>query len=297
MKKVILAVFMTSLLVAQPQSDIAITYGYNKFDDPLMLRDARGFYGIRGGVYQDNGVGFQLGYEQAKGANCQGLNLNRIYANALLQSTQVGRLKPYGLLSLGYETSNIAEHKPNQTFIGVGVGVRYALAQNINGFLETRVLRKLKSDDTDIITTLGLAFALNSSNSPTYLKQQTAIHNYRTQPEVSAPSVVVDSGYTQQRTQPVARYVEPYVEPYQERVIATQKQYYIQLVALASTSPDRYIQKLYARGINNVEVKKIVRGGREMSLVVVGPYYDRREAGRNLRKLKRVSRGAFVAKL
>jgi hypothetical protein len=294
MKKVILFIFMTGLLFAQNQSDIAFTAGYNKFDDPLMLREHRGFYGIRGGVYQDNGFGLQLGYEQANGANCQGLDLKRYYANALLQSTQAGKLKPYGLLSLGYETSNIHEHKPDQTFIGAGVGVRYALAQNVNGFIETRVLRKLKSDDTDIITTLGLAYVLN--NNISMYPQQRAVYTPRVQPEVLTP--VIEETRYQQRAQPAAVYVEPYVEPYQERVaVETQKDYYVQLGAFASTNPDAYVQKLYSRGIDNVQVKQVVRGGRSISLVVVGPYYDRRDATKNLRRLKRVNRGAFITKL
>ncbi len=294
MKKIILFIFMTSLLFAQTERDIAFTTGYNKFDDPNFLREGRFFFGIRGGVYQDN-YGYQLGYEHAQGANCQGLNLKRIYANALMISKQPNGLNPYGLLSAGYEMSNIHEHKPDQTFIGAGVGLRKSLSPNVNGFIETRILRKLKSDDTDIITTLGLAYALNSTNIPAYTQPQ-AIYSHRVQPEVSAP-VVVDSGYVQ-IIQPVATYAEPYVEPYQERVaVETQKQYYVQLIALSSTNPDRYIQKLYARGIDNVEVKQIVRGGRVLSLVVVGPYYDRNEAAQNLRKLKRVSRGAFITKM
>jgi len=294
MKKIIAFIFMTTLLFAQTERDIAFTTGYNKFDDPDYLRKGRFFFGIRGGVYQDN-YGYQLGYEHAQGANCQGLNLKRIYANALMISKQPNGLNPYGLLSAGYEMSNIHEHKPDQTFIGIGAGLRKSLSPNVNGFIETRVLRKLKSDDTDIITTLGLAYALNSTDIPAYT-QQRVIYNHRVQPEVSAP-VIVDSRY-EQRTQPVATYVEPYVQPYQESVVvATKKQYYVQLIALSSTNPDRYIQKLYARGIDNVAVKQIVRGGRALSLVVVGPYYDRSEAAQALGKLKRVSRGAFVTKL
>lgn len=102
---------MTSLLFAQTEQDIAFTTGYNKFDDPDYLRKGRFFFGIRGGVYQYN-YGYQLGYEHAKGANCQGLNLKRIYANALMISKQ-----PNGL-------------NPDQTFVGLGAGLRKSLSPN-----------------------------------------------------------------------------------------------------------------------------------------------------------------------
>ncbi len=279
MKSIIAFIFMTSLLFAQTERDVAFTTGYNKFDDPDYLRKGRFFFGIRGGVYQ-NGYGYQLGYEHAQGANCQGLNLKRIYANALMISKQQSGLNPYGLLSAGYEMSNIHDHKPDQTFIGAGVGLRKSLSQNVNGFVETRVLRKLKSDDTDIITTLGLAYALDSV------------------PQTVTNSIVVDNKYELHRPQPVISKVEPYIEPYIDPIIVdTSKYYYVQMVALATTSPEPYLQKLYARGIDNAQVKEVNSRGRVLSLVVVGPFYDRNEAVQNLRKLKRVSRGAFITKL
>jgi hypothetical protein len=293
MKKIIAFIFMTSLLFAQTERDIAFTTGYNKFDDPEYLRNGRFFFGIRGGVYQDNGYGFQLGYEQANGANCQGLNLKRIYTNALMISKQPNGLNPYGLLSAGYEMSNIHDHKPDQTFIGIGAGLRKSLTPNVNGFVETRVLRKLKSDDTDIITTLGLAYALDS-RAPEYREQREV---YSSVPQPAANSIVVNGEYELHRPQSVVPNAEPYTPPYTEPVVVdTQKHYYVQMVALATTSPEPYLQKLYARGIDNAQVKEVNIRGRALSLVVVGPFYDRREAVQNLRKLKRVSRGAFITK-
>ena len=284
MKRIIAFIFMTSLLFSQTERDIALTIGDNNFDDPEFLRKDRFFFGIRGGVYQDN-YGYQVGYEQANGANCKGLDLKRIYANALMTSKQPSGLNPYGLLSAGYEMSNIHEHKPDQTFIGAGVGLRKSLSQSVNGFIETRVLRKLKSDDTDIITTLGLAYSIESKTA-VYREQKTVLNNV-VHPEVSTP--IIASKYKQKIQSAV-----PYVEPI---VVNTQKYYYIQLVALARTSPEPYLEKLYAQGIDNVEVKQIGRGEKTLSLVVVGPYYERSKAAQNLRKLKRVSRGAFVTKL
>jgi hypothetical protein len=295
---------MTGLLFAQSESDIAFTTGYNKFDDPNFLRKGRFFFGIRGGIYQD-GYGFQLGYERAQGANCQGLNLDRIYTNALAISNQPNGIRPYALLSGGYESSNIHEHKPSQAFIGAGVGIRKSFTPNMNGFLESRVLRKLKSDDTDIITTVGLALALNNSSS--YYPQSTtkrAIY-----PEISPSSITLDSGYSNhqpsQRVEVIETSnepeIEPYVEPHQMIVsdssYGIEKEYYVQMMALSKSDPNRYVQKLHRKGIDNVEVKQIRRGNRYFSLIVVGPFYGRSEAKRNLRRLKKISRGAFITKL
>ena len=295
MKKIIALVLTTGLLFAQTKSDIALTSGYNKFDDPAFLKGSRYFVGIRGGIYQDNGFGYQLGFEKANGANCQGLNLTRIYANGLFISKQSNGFNPYGVLSGGYEMSNIEEHKPDQVFIGAGVGVRKGLSQHVNGFVETRVLRKLKSNDTDIITTLGLAYALEN-NLPAYPKQRVAHQRVLPQPVIAKHPVVIDSGYERQTSRPeIVAYVEPLEE--QTVVTKTQKHYYVQLVALASTNPDSYLTKLYLQGIDNAEVKEVNIRGRNLSLVVVGPFNDREEASQNLRMLKRVSKGAFITKL
>jgi hypothetical protein len=296
MKKIILFAFLSGLLYAGGSSDVAFTTGYNKFDDPDYLRKGRFFFGIRGGVYQDN-YGFQLGYERAKGANCQGLNLDRIYTNALLISDQKTGIKPYGLFSAGYEMSNIHEHKPSQLFMGVGAGVRAELTPKVNGFIETRILRKLKSDDTDIITTLGVAYALNNDISSIYTAPKKEVYNSIKTPKPVTNSVVLDSGYENKTSHIVtAAYVEPEIQQLNEQKTILGKRYYIQIVALAKTSPEPYLEKLYNIGFDNAQVKFSNIRGKDMSLVIVGPYDDRKQAARALRKLKKVSRGAFIRK-
>jgi hypothetical protein len=292
MRILIFLLSIATFLFSQTESDIGLTVGYNKFNDTNFLRKHRNFYGIRSGFYQDNGYGFQLGYEQANGANCKGLNLKRVYVNALAIANQPNGIKPYALLSTGYESSSIHEHKPSQLFIGAGVGIRKALTPVINGFLEARVLRKLKSDDTDIITTVGFAYALDSSTA--YYPHTIIAKKIIVEPEI-LPSIIVDSGYHNQQTgnQSVHTHIES-----RQMIVSDdiQKQYYVQMIALSKSDPIKYVQKLLERGIDNVEVKQIRRRGKHMSLVVVGPFYNRSEASRNLRKLKKISRGAFITK-
>lgn len=277
---------MIGLLVAETKSDIALTTGYNKFDDPEFLKGSRYYVGIRGGVYQDNGFGYQLGYEQANGANCQGLNLRRFFTNALFISKQPNGFHPYGVLSAGYEMSNIDEHKPNQLFLGAGVGLRKGLSKQVNGFIETRVLRKSKSDDTDIITTLGLAYALENMQLH---KQKPSVMQYNV---VTQP--VVNSVVIQESTVAVSPVVDE--TPVIVDTVDAQKYYYVQMVALAKTNPDSYVTKLYLQGIDNVHVKEVNEKGRSLSLVIVGPFVDRKEASQSLKGLKRVSREAYIVK-
>jgi len=297
MRKLIFLLSIATFLFSQTEKDVGLTIGYNKFNDSNFLRDHRKFYGIRGGVYQDNGYGFQLGYEQANGANCKGLDLKRVYINALALSNQPKGIKPYALLSVGYENSSIHKHKPSQLFIGAGAGIRKALTPAINGFLESRILRKLKSDDTDIITTVGLSLALN--NTSIYYPQPT-IKKRVIYPEISSSSKTLDSGYSNQQAVQKVEIIETNdIKPPRHVIVldSYQKQYYVQMMALSKSDPMKYVQKLLEKGIDNVEVKQIRRGNRYFSLIVVGPFYNRSEAKRNLRRLKKISRGAFITKL
>jgi len=283
MRKLIFLLSIATFLFSQTESDIAFTAGYNKFDDPSLLRKHRDFYGIRSGVYQDNGYGIQIGYEQANGANCQGLNLKRLYINTLFIAKEPNGIKPYALLSAGYEISNIEEHKPSQLFIGAGAGIRKALTPVVNGFIEARVLRKLKSYDTDIITTVGFAYALDHPRS--YYPQTSAIAKPK-----KLPSTEVDNKYVEKQT---IDSIELKKEVFS---VTEEKHYYVQMVALTRSNPMKYVQKLLERGIDNVEVKQITRRGKNMSLVVVGPFFDKTQAVKNLHKLKRISKGAFITK-
>ena len=160
MKKSILFILTIHLLFAEIQTDIALTMGYNKFDDPEFLKKAQTFYGVRASVYKDRTYGLQLGYEKAKDVNCQNLHFKRTYLNGLMLLEQPHQFNPYGVVTVGYEKSTVHRFKPNQTFVGLGIGVKKNLPLNLNTFIETRVLKKLKTHDTDIITTLGIGYYL-----------------------------------------------------------------------------------------------------------------------------------------
>jgi hypothetical protein len=161
MRKIITSMLLTSLLFADVYSDIAITIGHNEFDDPEFLKSHKEFYGVRAGFYPSEAYGIQVGYEIANDANCQKLNLKRVYVNGVTQLEINEAIDIYGLATVGHESSNIHRFKPSQAFIGAGVGAKYHMSSNINGFLETRILQKLESKDTDVITSIGLSYTLD----------------------------------------------------------------------------------------------------------------------------------------
>jgi hypothetical protein len=159
-KNFIFSILLTSTLFSQIPIDIALTIGYNKFDDPEFLIDNSRFYGVRVTTQPIKNYRVELGYEKATDVNCQGLNLTRAYVNGIVEykESTLLKIKPYILGTVGYEDSNIHRFKPSQIFVGAGLGIKKDLPKNFNSFIETRVIQKLESHDTDIITTLGIGY-------------------------------------------------------------------------------------------------------------------------------------------
>lgn len=290
----ILFLFAKSMLFAQNSSDIAVTATENYFHGDALnyLRKHKVFYGIRYGTYQSNGYGFQLGYEQAQAVNCKGLDLKRVYANALYMPHVKGKIHPYGLVTLGYEKSNIKRFLPSQLFIGAGAGLRASITPAVNAFVEAAVHLKPKSSDTDVITTIGLAYVLNLSG---YRTENTSA---ATAPELTAEPVVVtetlDAHSAESYPELEVTAHKSHKKPKHKAL--TGKHYYIQIAALAKTRPAPYLRKLRKRGFRHIRVKHAQLRGRKMIYVVVGPYRSRAAAARVLRKVRKIYSDAFIRK-
>lgn len=149
------------MLFAQTEVDVAVTASNNKFDDPVIFPPSKVFTGIRVGVYQDKTYGMHLGYEYKNNINCSGINLKRVYANAIAQMNLTKESNIYAIGTLGYETSSIERQKPNQTVYGAGIGAKYYFTPNINAFLEAKFLNKKETKDRDTITTLGIGYTFD----------------------------------------------------------------------------------------------------------------------------------------
>ena len=321
MKSIVILMVLASLALARTQSDVALTWGHNKFDDDKILFGSAAFYGLRAGTMVDDTYGAQVGYEQTRAANCQGLTLRRYYVNGVVQTKLAGGLTPYALATLGYETSN-KDYRPNQTFMGLGGGLKYNFSKNGHAFIETRALKSMDTKDVTWATTVGLGYTFDTygaqdleSKSPKVKASTAAIimpetPSYRRVQNVAPREY---ARYTPRRDTkmhvPIRRHNVLQMQRKPSRVkhykrskptdiyVGGKGHYYVQIVALSDSSPRPYMQRLYKQGVKNVRLKKQRRNGEMMSLVVVGPYKSRASAARKLSRLKRANKGAFIKRI
>ncbi len=66
--------------------------------------------------------------------------------------------------------------------------------------------------------------------------------------------------------------------------------YYVQIIAFAKSTPDAVIAKLESKGFNNYTFQNVG----SVTKLIVGPYSTRSEASKELKKLKKVRRDAFI---
>ncbi len=292
-KKLFLVASVATLTLAQTTTDIALTGAYEKFDDEYYLSYPGHFYGLRGGMYIDNSYGFQIGYEHANRANCKGLKLNKTYLNALLMHEVSHGTTPYLLGTFGYETSSIEDHKPSQSIAGVGAGVRLDLKNNFGAFAETRLLKRLKTDDTDIETTLGLSYKFSSiadTFTPTLIEQK---ENKKTiqRKNVQRPHILIKEVIVDKQPKDIFAGRVLHQNSYEAKPIS-ENRYFIQLALLSASSPSTLIKKAKRAGFYNVSTKN--KAG--ATAVVVGPYPNRQRATKELHKLKSIVKDAFITK-
>jgi len=289
MIKIVLFALLTTVALARVENDVSLTLGYNDFtdDDEHLLYDDVAFYGVRAGAIVDDTYGVQVGYEQTQSANCQDLTLQRYYVNGILQTRLANGLKPYGVATLGYETSD-KEYRPSQTFLGLGGGLKYNFSNHANVFLETRALKSMDSKNIAWATTLGLGYTFDTAPIlQEYTKAQKVVPKAPTKAMIKPERIKQVSPiqanvfYTTHET----------VTPKRVGIPTREKHgYFVQIAALSSSSPSPYIKKLSRHGFYNASVRKV----QARKLVLVGPYKSRTSAIRALSKLKSVSSGAFI---
>ena len=315
MKKIWMLVFLCAFLDAKTQSDVALTWGHNSFNDDQVLFGSAAFYGIRGGQIIDDTYGAQVGYEQTRAANCQGLTLRRYYVNGVVQKKLKGGLTPYALATLGYETSS-EEYRPNQFFTGLGAGVKYRFHKNADVFLETRALKSMDSKDVTWATTLGLGYIFDTGDLFTdeevkkkvkrpvtkrSAKKRAVKYVQRVKPRrkpvVYQPAPQNNVFYDEVLPKKGNYYIQTAAvshtrlkKPHQQHARKASSGYFVQITALTSSSAAPYIRRVKAKGFSNVGVKRV--HGRK--IVLVGPYHDRGTAEHALSRLKSVRHDAFI---
>ena len=310
-KKIFILPFLVSSLFATPSYEIALTIGKQEFHNPEIVAYER-IYGIRGTIIDNKlyqyGYGLQLGYEWSNKINCKDLSIGRAYANFLVQTKEFYNLKPYFVAGFGYENlkPNI-EEEPSQNIFQYGIGAKYFLSQNINMFLETKAIKKFKTKNSDHITNIGVGYLFNkksyrqnyTNKKISHYQPPSSIVAERERPELP----IIDLTHTVsmdipqqdtfiQRPQQIVATPPPPTKKYKS--ISIGKSYYIQMAAYATTSPNRLKRKIKARGYSNIKLHTIIKRGKPLTLILVGPYESRRSATNQLRDLKKVKRDAFI---
>ena len=295
MKRFVILALLVSFASAKTTSDVALTWGHNNFnEDDATLYDTAAYYGLRAGFYTDENFSFQVGYEQTNSANCQGLKLKRFYTNAIIQTEIQGGLKPYLVGTLGYETSSKA-YRDSQPFLGIGAGLKYALANHITLFIETRALRNLTSKDTTFSTTAGIGYLFDTAYDESTVVEKTSLAEVKKSPKIRLRPVMEEVQKPVERVSPKS-VVSVHHDSSIKHITVAQKSfqegYYVQVEALTTSSPNPILRKLRAKGVTKSGIKKM----RGYTFVVVGPYHDRATASQALGRLKSISPHAFIKK-
>jgi hypothetical protein len=301
MKKISLTLSLlllsSGILSAKTWNETAITVGKNKFDNPEMLKSYNNFYGIRTTVYDDkyyeNGYGLQFGYELGRDSNCKDLDLSRIYTNLVINAPSLEGLTPYALIGAGYEISNKEIFTPSQGYLSAGIGAKYTFKNNLFAFIESRIINKLDSDNTDYISTMGLGYKFDVT--PSMLGIYAPV-------ESITPSLLpIENSTNKTASKRVSStyetiYIDEPVHKKHKKIkhkSYSKKggKYFVQLALYSVTNPKPLLDLLDRKGFEAV-TKKSSNG----TLILAGPYKNRADAQRHLGKLKYIKKDAYIVK-
>ena len=219
--------------------------------------------------------------------------LNRFYINGLYEINNYNSLFPFVFAGLGYESvTDEAYEAQSQGFFNAGAGLKYKLNDKLNLITEAKAVKKFKNSDLDVVAAIGLGMMFE----PTIQQRE---HEIITQPIPHIVPPVIESTVEPIETM---TYQEPPVvhEIIEEEPFVVESEYYIQIAALFKgdfyARNSDYIRKIEANGLN-YEIKRTTIRGRSAQLLLIGPYFSDAEARSDLRRAKRVEKGAFIKKI
>jgi hypothetical protein len=246
--------------------------------------------------------------------------LDRFYLNGLYEFCGDSKLTPYLLAGLGYENVRHEAHNlESGGFFDAGAGLKYQLNEDLNLITEARALKRFDNDDVDIIAGIGLGMMFGEVASQIIPMQEVEIVNNNQIPSIIPSTQVISKTTYKQASHPPApssAYDNLDVVPieaqhsfhtrtvlnerarYNSNTISNSGNYYIQIAALFNSNGENstYDRKLDAIGLNH-QIKNTTIRGRDISLLLVGPYSSSADARADLSKAKRVERGAFIKKI
>ncbi len=314
--------------------EIMPTVGKKIADDDKTLDDSKVLMGIRGTAYVTPNIGIQaVGESSLNNPTIGGgdTDIERASLNAIYEKRS-GRVRPYVMAGAGYEWTHGNTVKltddDSQAFANAGAGVKFDLKKNLSLVTEVKGMHKFENGDNDLIGTVGLGMRVGApeEKKPTCsAKKVLTLDEFSKmcKAQKSAPSiepmpvtqmqhepqvvveervpVVEESPKKATEEIPVARTCEiegPIVTENEAKKGAgtpIPEGYYVQMAALFKSNGAILTGKLERKKYPYVTYNT-KRGGKDVTLVLVGPYHSRKEASIARRYLKRLSRGAFVKK-
>lgn len=259
--------------------------------------------------------------------------LDRFYLNGLYEFCGENKLIPYIFAGLGYE--NVRHESYNLEsggFFDAGAGLKYPLNDDLNLITEAKALKKFDNGDLDIVAGLGIGMMFGAA--ATQIAPTPAIEAQHSVPDVIPsliPSVAPLATYTETTIPtPSSNYDNLDVVPIEEKrsfktrailnepshaynnydvvpieeeskytstTVVNNGNYYIQIAALFNSTGDlAYFKKLDNAGLNH-QLKDTTVRGKDVKLLLVGPYNSMAEAKADLSNAKSIEKGAFVKKI
>lgn len=328
----LISVMATSVYAVKIEVMPTVGKAFKAEDD--KLKDDEILYGIRGTIFLNDEVGIQAAFEastsnevgsvaqRALGAKT---DIERVSANIVYEKNTGTRIRPYGIIGIGNESTHgliaPASNQGSQGFIQAGAGLKFGLTKRVDLVTEAKWMRKLSNNDDDIIATIGLGVNTGSTKTAAQVPSvqatsdvQNAINlaEFRKLSEKksidSVAAVVVEESVVAIESVVVEQSIPANAIILDEEIAldeevtetiqtfgleATDSGYYVQLAALfkgkGESLTNRLEQKDYHYVLHNVEKR-----GREATLVLVGPYESRVEAGVAMKYLKRLKSDAFI---
>jgi len=316
------------------QFEITPTIGKKIANDDSTLDDSKVLFGIRGTAYVTPNLGVQgvlessVDNETADGGDT---DIERGSVNVVVEGGS-NRIRPYAVAGVGYErthgTSVEATNDDSQVFYNAGVGVKFAVTDNVNVITEVKGMHKVENGDDDFIGTVGVGMMFGGKkaqkptcDTPKALSLDEFAKMCKTKKAEPAPAEVAPAPMVATQTQPevveeatavvvdekTAAVAEPEVVEEATCVVDVEQEgqevaeqtgtipegYYVQMAALFKGSGELLTSKLERKNYPYV-LHNVTRFGKEATLVLVGPYETRKEAAVALRYLKRLSKQAFI---
>ena len=296
--------------------EITPTVGKMVGSKDTTLDDSKTLVGIRGTAYVTPNVGVQAVAESSlKNPTLGGgdTDIERGAVNVVLEK-RFEKVTPYVTGGVGYEWTHGNTVKltndDSQMFYNAGAGVKLNINKRVNVMAELKGIHKVENSDDDLIATVGVGMKVGAVEQKQPVCQTTkalSLQEFsricKTAPSAAAaPMAEVPVEVTQLQTEPqvvteeVVETETCVVEPAAETVSEAAEipeGYYVQMAALFKSSGDMLTSRLERKNYPYV-VYETKRGGRDVKLILVGPYQSKGEAKVALRYLKRLSKGAFV---